>query len=168
MASACARAGTHAAGSCVNPWLLAGGAVAIVIGAVLPLQALVNARLGQVTGGALFASFVSFLVGTLVLAGALIATRARWPSIATVVVQPGWIWLGGVIGAVYVLSATVLVPRIGAASLICLIVLGQLVGSLLLDHYGVLADVRRIDATRVVGAALVAVGAVLVVRPWAG
>lgn len=150
----------------MNPWLLAGGATAIVIGAVLPLQALVNARLGQVAGGALFASFVSFLVGTLVLAVAVIATRARWPSMSTIAMQPGWIWLGGVIGAVYVLSATVLVPRIGAASLICLIVLGQLVGSLLMDHFGVLSNARPIDTMRVVGAVLVGVGAVLVVRPW--
>lgn len=151
----------------MNPWLLAGAAIAILIGAVLPLQALVNARLGQVTGGALFASFVSFLVGTLVLAVAVFASRPRLPTMSTLVAQPAWIWLGGAIGAAYVLSATVLVPRIGAASLICLIVLGQLTGSLLMDHYGVLSDARPIDALRVVGAVLVAVGAVLVVRPWA-
>ena len=149
----------------MNPWVLGGIALAVAIGAVLPLQALVNARLGEESSGPLFASFVSFLVGTLVLAGALVVTRTRWPSTSVLAGLPAWIWLGGVIGAVYVLSATVLVPRIGAASLICLIVLGQLVGSLLLDHYGVLSAVRPIDALRVLGAVLVAVGAVLVVRP---
>ncbi|WP_166432725.1 DMT family transporter [Luteimonas yindakuii] len=151
----------------MNPWVLGGAALAVLIGAVLPLQALVNARLGQETSGALFASFVSFLVGTIVLAVALVAARVRWPTMSVMSDMPGWIWMGGLIGAIYVLSATVLVPRIGAASLICLIVLGQLVGSLLMDHYGVLSDVRPIDAMRVVGAVLVAVGAVLVVRPWA-
>ncbi|TKS54197.1 DMT family transporter [Luteimonas yindakuii] len=157
----------HRAESRMNPWVLGGAALAVLIGAVLPLQALVNARLGQETSGALFASFVSFLVGTIVLAVALVAARVRWPTMSVMSDMPGWIWMGGLIGAIYVLSATVLVPRIGAASLICLIVLGQLVGSLLMDHYGVLSDVRPIDAMRVVGAVLVAVGAVLVVRPWA-
>ncbi|WP_166815950.1 DMT family transporter [Luteimonas yindakuii] len=151
----------------MNPWVLGGAALAVLIGAVLPLQALVNARLGQETSGALFASFVSFLVGTIMLAVALVAARVRWPTMSVMSDMPGWIWMGGLIGAIYVLSATVLVPRIGAASLICLIVLGQLVGSLLMDHYGVLSDVRPIDTMRVVGAVLVAVGAVLVVRPWA-
>ncbi len=151
----------------MNPWVVGGAAVAVLIGAVLPLQALVNARLGQLTSGALFASFVSFLIGTLVLALAVVVTRTRVPSISGLSGMPVWIWLGGFIGALYVLSATILVPRIGAASLICLIVLGQLVGSLLLDHFGVLSEVRPIDAVRVLGALLVAVGAVLVVRPWA-
>lgn len=79
----------------MNPWLLAGAAIAILIGAVLPLQALVNARLGQVTGGALFASFVSFLVGTLVLAVAVFASRPRLPTMSTLVAQrPGSGWAG--------------------------------------------------------------------------
>lgn len=150
----------------MNSWAVAGAAVAVAMGAMLPLQALINARLGQATSGALFASFVSFLVGTLILGAALLATRTRWPAASAMADLPGWIWLGGAIGAVYVLSATVLVPRLGAASLICLIVLGQLVGSLLLDHFGVLAATRPADWLRILGALLVAVGAALVVRPW--
>ena len=41
--------------------------VAVLIGAILPLQGLVNARLGTHIGGPVVAAFVSFLVGTVML-----------------------------------------------------------------------------------------------------
>ena len=62
----------------VLAWLLV-----LLIGAVLPLQALVNARLGQLTFGPLFASLVSFCVGTLALAAGWLATRPQAFDIAT-------------------------------------------------------------------------------------
>ncbi len=150
----------------MNAWTIGGGVLAIAIGALLPLQALINARLGQLTQGALFASFASFLVGTVALAIALLTTRTALPTVHGMSGLPAWTWLGGVIGAAFVLSATVLVPRLGAAALICLVVFGQMIASLLLDHYGVLGAPRPADALRVAGVVLVAVGALLVVRPW--
>jgi len=149
----------------MNGWLVGGVALATAVGMLLPLQALINARLGQASAGPLFASFASFLVGTLVLALALLATRTPLPEARTLAALPPWVWLGGAIGAAFVLCATVLVPKLGAAGLICLIVFGQLIGSLLFDHFGVLGDVRPVDAWRVLGAVLVAVGVVLVLRP---
>lgn len=149
----------------MSGWLVGGIVAATAVGVLLPLQALVNARLGQETSGALFASFVSFLVGTAVLALALLVTRTPLPELRTLAALPPWVWTGGVIGALFVLCATVLVPSLGAAGLICLVVFGQLVGSLLFDHFGVLGQVRPADAGRLLGAVLVAVGAVLVLRP---
>lgn len=141
--------------------------VALVIGALLPLQALINAQLGRATSGALFASFVSFLTGTLVLGVVMLAARTPWPGPTTLSAVPGWAWVGGSIGAVYVVSATVLVPRLGAGALICLVVLGQILASLALDHYGVLVAPRPADALRLAGAGLVLLGVLLVVQPWA-
>lgn len=152
----------------MNPWNLAGILLAVVAGALLPLQALINAQLGQRTSGALFASFASFLIGTVALGIALLAMRTPMPAWQQSAGLPPWIWLGGVIGALFVVSATVLVPRLGAAALICLAVFGQLAGSLLLDHYGVLHAPKPADAMRIAGAALVAIGALMVVRPWQG
>jgi transporter family-2 protein len=140
--------------------------MAILVGSILPLQALINARLGQVTQGPLFASTVSFLVGTLALCMALGVFRVALPSMQVISNVPLWAWLGGVLGAVYVLTATLLIPRLGAAALICLVVLGQIIGSLMLDHFGVLHSPKPIDAMRLLGGALVVVGAALVVQPW--
>lgn len=151
----------------MNTIQLAGAALAVVVGALLPLQALVNARLGQATSGPLFASFVSFLVGTVLLGVAMLAMRTPMPTREAIAALPAWSWTGGIVGAVFVLTATGLVPRLGAAALICLAVFGQLVGSLLLDHYGVLHAPRAADLPRIAGAVLVGVGALLVLRPAA-
>ena len=139
--------------------------VAMLIGAILPLQGLVNARLGVQAGGPVVAAFVSFLVGTAMLGLYLLATRtpvtllgaSKWPA---------WIWAGGALGAIYVACFTLLIPRIGAAGMVCLAVLGQVTASLLLDQFGVLQAPKPVDALRILGALLVLAGVVLVVAPW--
>lgn len=139
--------------------------LALFIGMLLPLQALINASLGKQTAGPVFASLASFAVGTLVLCVWWLANK---PSLDTAALGrvPWWAWMGGAIGALYVAGATALIPRMGAASLICVVVFGQVAGSLLLDHFGVLHARQPIDGLRVVGALLVVAGALLVVRPW--
>lgn len=150
----------------MKAWAVVGIVIAIVVGSLLPLQALINARLGALTQGAVYASFVSFLVGTCLLGLVLLVNRTPLLPAQPLASLPGWIWLGGAIGASLVLVATVLVPKLGAGALICLIVLGQVLGSLLLDHFGVLGATRPVDTMRLCGALLVIAGAALVVRPW--
>lgn len=141
--------------------------LAACVGALLPLQALINARLGQLTYGPLFAALASFAVGTLALLAVWVAWRPPAAAGAVGIAQaPWWAWSGGLIGAVFVFVATLLVPRIGAAALICLVVFGQLLGSLILDHFGVLHARQPVDALKLLGVALVAGGVLLVVRPW--
>ena len=145
--------------------LVAALLVAVLIGMVLPLQGLVNARLGVHVGGPVVAAFVSFLVGTAMLGLYLLATRTPI-SLQGAWKLPAWIWAGGVFGAIYVACFTLLIPRIGAAGMVCLAVLGQVTASLLLDHYGVLQAQKPADALRIFGALLVLAGVVLVVAPW--
>lgn len=143
-----------------------GLSLALLVGALLPLQALINARLGQATHGPLFASLMSFCVGTVALLMCWWLFRPAAIELAVLARAPWWTWTGGLIGATFVVAATMLVPRLGAASLICLVVFGQMAGSLLFDHFGVLHARQPIDLLRVVGVAMVAIGALLVVRPW--
>ena len=139
--------------------------VAVLIGAVLPLQGLINARLGTHIGGPIVAAFVSFLVGTAMLGAYLLATRT--PILLQGSMKlPAWVWAGGVFGAIYVACFTLLIPRIGAAGMICLAVLGQVTASLLLDQFGILQAPKPVDTVRIVGALLVLAGVVLVVAPW--
>lgn len=141
--------------------------LAACVGALLPLQALINARLGQITHGPLFAALASFAVGTIALVSVWLTWQFRGATAGGAIAQaPWWAWTGGLIGAGFVFVATLLVPRIGAAALICLVILGQLAGSLLLDHFGVLHARQPVDGLKLLGVGLVAAGALLVVRPW--
>ena len=139
--------------------------VAVLIGAILPLQGLVNARLGIHVGGPVVAAFVSFLVGTVMLGLYLLATRTPIALHGSLKL-PAWIWAGGVFGAIYVACFTLLMPRIGAAGMICLSVLGQVTASLLLDQFGILQAPKPVDWMRILGALLVLAGVLLVVAPW--
>lgn len=147
----------------MNAWLAMAAIVAI--GSMLPLQGLVNARLAAALHGPVMAAFVSFLVGSVVLGTWLLATRTPWSAMPDARFPP-WIWIGGVLGAVYVAVFTLLIPRVGAAAAICLAVLGQVVASLLLDHFGVLQAQRPVDWMRATGAVLVLLGVLLVAAPW--
>lgn len=145
-------------------WIYA--ALALVAGALLPLQALINARLGYSTTGGLFASACSFVVGTAALALVLLVTRQALPSLDSVARLPAWIWLGGLFGAAFVVVATLAIPRIGASALVALVVLGQMAASLALDHFGILQAPKPVDMLRILGALLVIGGVLLVLQPW--
>jgi bacterial/archaeal transporter family-2 protein len=138
----------------------------LLAGGLLPLQALINARLGQATTGGLFASAASFVIGTAVMLVLVAAMRPALPTLEQATKLPAWLWFGGALGAAYVLVATLAIPRLGAAAMISLVVFGQMTGSILLDHFGVLHAAQPVNLTRLAGAALVALGAVLVVQPW--
>lgn len=142
-------------------------AAAFMAGAVLPLQALVNARLGTAIGGPMVAAAVSVGVGTLTLVGLILLLRLPLPQLSDVAALPWWVWIGGALGAYYVASTAYSAPVIGAASLIALIVLGQMLASLAMDHFGILTVRQPISFERLAGAVLLFVGVWLIVRPTA-
>jgi transporter family-2 protein len=145
--------------------LLLPALMALAIGMMLPLQGLVNARLGAQVGGPVVAAFVSFLIGTVLLGAYLLLTRTPL-TMGGATRLPPWIWTGGLLGALYVACFTLLIPRLGAASLICLAILGQVTASLVFDHFGVLQAPRRADPVRIAGAILMIIGVLMVAAPW--
>ncbi len=138
----------------------------VLIGAGLPLQALVNARLGTLTAGPVFAATLSVLASLLVLVAMLAVQRPAVPSLREVVGLPPWVWVGGIVGGCYVIAATLGVPRIGAAGFVAVVVFGQMVGSLVLDHYGILHAPQPANWVRVFGVVMVMAGMLLVLQPW--
>ena len=110
-------------------------------------------------------ALVSFLVGTAGLAAGALVSRVPLPIGAAWSQSPAWHWIGGLIGAVYVAGAIVLAPRLGAATLIAAVVAGQMATSIVLDHFGWVGfPVHEITPVRLVGAALIIGGVLLVQR----
>ena len=76
-----------------------------------------------------------------------------------------WHWSGGLLGAAYIVGTIVLAPRLGAATLIAALVAGQMIASLLVDHYGWVGFAEHpISPLRLAGAVLIVAGVVLVRR----
>jgi transporter family-2 protein len=139
--------------------------LALAAGVLLPVQVGVNAQLRSVVGSPLTAALVSFLVGTAGLGTAAAIFRVPTALRAAWAVSPWWLWVGGLIGALYVVATIVLAPRLGAATLVAAVVAGQMIASLLLDQYGLLGfPTHPMNGLRVLGAALVIVGVILVQR----
>jgi bacterial/archaeal transporter family-2 protein len=134
---------------------------AFAAGVVLPLQAGINAELAEWLHSPIRAAFVSFLVGSLLLAVAAALVFRPLPSWSRVGDAPWWVWLGGALGAFYVVGSIVSAPKLGAATLIGLIVAGQAMASVIVDHFGWVGfEPKPISAGRLVGMGLVAAGVV--------
>ena len=141
------------------PYLLFG----LVAGAMLPFQAGINAQLSQVVGSPLRAALVSFAVGTVALLILVAAAARGWGSAREFGGAPWWVWIGGLLGAFYVAGSIVVAPKIGAVTLVAVILGGQAVESLVVDHFGWVGfDAHPMSLGRVLGLALVGTGVALV------
>ncbi|WP_046756097.1 DMT family transporter [Kordia jejudonensis] len=137
--------------------------LAIVAGAVLPLQAGLNVQLGKSVHQPIFAAFASFLVGTIGLLMYLIVLKFDFSSITQVKTVSPVVWIAGLLGAFYVAAVIILAPKLGTALTFVLIVAGQMTVSLVLDHYGLLGlPVKQINWQRLVGVAFLVVGVLLI------
>jgi transporter family-2 protein len=137
--------------------------LALAAGVLLPVQAGLNAQLRSALGSPIAAALVSFLVGTAGLATIALLLRTPLPLGRAWTATSPWLWSGGLIGAVYVLAAIVLAPRLGAATLIAAVVAGQMITSLVLDHYGLVGfPVHSMTLVRLLGAGLVIAGVILI------
>ncbi|MBI4899781.1 MAG: DMT family transporter [Actinobacteria bacterium] len=140
--------------------------LAVLVGAVIPVQTGVNSRLARHLRATLLASLVSFGIGTVGLALVLVLTRTPLPLAATAASQPWWIWVGGLCGLIFLTMNMVLLPRIGASATVILPLFGQVVGGLAIDTIGAFGTAARpLTIGRVVGVVLVAAGAALVNLP---
>jgi transporter family-2 protein len=138
---------------------------ALLAGAVLPIQAGVNARLARGMEHPLQASLASFAVGTVLLILICAAGRWPWPAAQTLAALPKWSWTGGALGVVFVTAAIVLTPRLGATTLVGSIIAGQLLAGMIIDHWGLLGMPQQsFNLGRLAGICLLAAGVFLLRR----
>ncbi len=146
----------------MNPNLIA-ILLVVLAGGATALQAPTNARLAGAVLSPVNAAFVSFAVGTVALGIVALILQTR-PDMAATRALPWYAWIGGLYGACFVVAAAWGVPRLGVALTITLMVAGQLLISLVLDHFGALGVPKQpLNLGRLAGVALV-IGGVLMVR----
>lgn len=134
-------------------------------GVLFALQSPINARLGNAMGGPLTGAFLSFLTGTVVLSAILLIQRKPIP-VGNIAQTPWWLWIGGTLGAFMVFAAAYSVERLGSAAMLALIIAGQIITSLVIDHYGILVhNPVPVSPIRIMGAVLLLTGVVLILYP---
>ncbi len=139
--------------------------MALAAGTAVSMQFGVNSQLRNVAGGPVAAAALSFIVGTVALVALTLALNGGLPSFGDVANAPWWVWTGGLLGAFYVFASIILTPRLGAATTVALILTGQILASIAIDHFG-LFRVATQEATplRLLGALLIVAGVFFVQR----
>lgn len=124
----------------------------LALGCMIPVQSAINSQLGQQLKHPLQASFISFSVGTLVLAVILSVFKIGFPFTKHLCSISWYLFLGGAMGAVFVSAIIVLVPKTGTLRLLATTVAGELLLATIADHYGWFGlPVHQLSISRAVG-----------------
>ncbi len=139
--------------------------LALAAGVSIVVQQALNANLRGEFGSAAWSGFVSYFVGLLCMAIVGLVWRDPLPSAGAIARIPGRAWSGGLFGAIFIMLAIFLLPKLGAATFIALLVAGQMLASVAFDHFGWLGLAQRpVDLPRVIGVLLLVGGVVLIRR----
>jgi bacterial/archaeal transporter family-2 protein len=137
--------------------------LALAAGAMMPTQAGTNNKMAMVVGNPILSAFISFFVGTVALFVYLLISGVPLSNLSSARDAPAIAWIGGLLGAFFVAAAVTLVPRLGVALTFSLIVAGQMLVTLIIDHFGLLGvPVKEVTLARVAGIVLIAGGVVLI------
>lgn len=139
--------------------------LALLAGVMIPTQAATNNKMAVVVDSPILSAFISFVVGTVALLIYLLLSGAPIGNLAAAKDAPAIAWVGGLLGAFFVTAAVTLVPHFGVAITFSLIIAGQMIVTLIIDHFGLLGvPVKEVTVARVAGIVLIGVGVILIRR----
>jgi bacterial/archaeal transporter family-2 protein len=137
--------------------------LAVAAGLGLVVQQALNANLRAALSSAAWSGFMSYFLGIICMVALALVLQDPLPSVATASRVPWFAWTGGMFGAIFIGLAIFLVPQLGAATFFALLIAGQMLGSMVFDHFGVLGvPVHPISVIRIAGALLLFAGVVLI------
>ena len=139
---------------------------AILIGALMPVQAGLNAELTKILRHPFLGAMISLTTGAIMVAAfVLVKGIGGFGELKRLGEVPPHLFLGGILGAIFVGSSIFFIPKMGATAMIGAFITGQLLGSVIIDHYGLLGlSPNPINFGRIVGVILLFAGLFLVVR----
>ncbi len=137
---------------------------ALFAGVLIPIQTGYNTQLAKAMHGPMISVLAVYVIGLTFMLFVALLTRTPIPTAAQVVEAPRLAWFaGGILSALYVVLLVLLAPRLGAATTVAFVVAGQIVCSIVIDHYGLLGFPEHLASPqRLAGLALIAAGVALV------
>lgn len=137
--------------------------LAMLAGVATAYQPGINAKFAQFAGAKPWGGVANFAVGLLVVLIVVAFMKPGAPKPDQLAQGPWWMWLGGVCGAFFVTVAIILVPKVGAANYLSAMIAGQLLASVIIDHFGHMGlAVREITPGRIAGLLLIGGGMAMV------
>jgi len=137
--------------------------LAVLAGMMMPTQAAVNNKLAGAVGSPILAAFISFLVGTIALFLYIVASGIPLGDLFSAKDASIVAWTGGLLGAFFVAATVTLVPRLGVALTFSLLIAGQMLVTLVIDHFGLLGvPVKEANLPRLLGITFITIGVILI------
>jgi transporter family-2 protein len=138
--------------------------LAIVIGALMPIQAGLNAELTRQLKNPFIGAFVSLTIGAIAVS-IFVMFSGGMSSLKRLNEIPPHLFLGGILGAIFVGSSLFFIPRMGATAMMGAFITGQLLGSVIIDHYGLMGlNVSPVSTMKIIGVILLLTGLFLVIK----
>lgn len=138
---------------------------AIFVGLLMPVQAGLNSELTRFLKHPFLGAFISLTTGSIALLLIMLVQGFPMQEIKRIGEASPVLFLGGILGALFVGSSIFFIPRMGATSMIAALITGQLLMSVIIDHYGLLGlSSYPVSLTRIAGVFLLFAGLFLVVK----
>jgi transporter family-2 protein len=135
----------------------------VFAGIAITIQSGINSQLRTAIQHPLMAAFISFVVGTVALGLLLIFSKDALPGLSQYSTINWYKYTGGLLGAFVVTVTLLSVAEIGAGNMFVLIVAGQLITAVLMDHFGILGmRSNPVSLQKLLGICLLVAGAYLV------
>ncbi|MDI9876643.1 DMT family transporter [Flectobacillus rivi] len=135
----------------------------LLVGFCFPIMASSNGILGRSLGSPFVATLAVFQLGSLLLIALIIGTKETIPSWQQFHEIDWKVWAGGCIVILNLITFTVAPSKIGIANMIVIFVAGQIISSVIAEHFGLLRfPIHSISWQRVLGILLLVLGVILV------
>jgi transporter family-2 protein len=139
--------------------------LALIAGTMMPTQAAVNTKLATYVESLVLSAFVSFVVGTVALLIYIVSTGTPLHNLSMIKSAPAIVWTGGLMGAFFVTAVVIVVPHLGVALTFSILILGQMLATLPIDHFGFQGiPIKEINLPRILGVVFVIIGVILLRR----
>jgi bacterial/archaeal transporter family-2 protein len=135
--------------------------LAIISGAVISIYLPMNSMISKYIASPIAANIIFFL-GALVTSVVIFAIFGDINSIRNITNVPAYLLFTGIAGALMVLLATILIPRLGARKMFILLLSGQVIMAIIISHFGLLESPKDpITIRKIMGACVLIIGAII-------
>lgn len=137
--------------------------IVLFIGCFLAIQGSINTQLTSYLKHPLQGALVNFLVGTIALIGLNFVFKTQVPDWGHLKTAPWYLFVGGLMGAIFVSSVIFFIPKIGITTVLAASIAGQLIAASIIDHFGFFGiSVHQISTGKIIGILLLLSGIFLI------
>ena len=138
-------------------------AFAMILGMALPIQIGLNAILAKYLSSPYLSALINYIIGGIAILIVAFMVKAPFSNFQNISAAPVWIFLGGLLGALYIAGTIIVAPKIGAGMTLSLVVAGQMIIALFLDHFGLIGFPQiSISSLKLLGVGLIIMGVFLI------